>query len=58
VQDDFRVTRGREAVTARLEIPAQLDVVEDLAVEHDPSVPSSFESGCWPVVRSMMDSRA
>ena len=36
VDDDLGVAAGAEAVAERLELGAQLDVVEDLAVEDDP----------------------
>ena len=36
VDDDFGVAAGAEAVAERFELGAQLDVVEDLAVEDDP----------------------
>ena len=49
---------GVEDVAERLQLGDQLLEVVDLAVEDDARrVPSSLNSGCWPVARSMIDSR-
>ena len=59
VEDDLGVgvgleSDGRAAISSR----AQLDVVEDLAVEGDPDGAVLVAIGCWPAARSMMLSRA
>src|SRR5690606_6589620 len=38
LEQDFRIAAGAEAVSARLQLVPQLDIVEDLAVEGDDDV--------------------
>ena len=55
--DDLGVGMRAEADALRDQLVAQLDVVEDLAVEGDPDASrSSFAIGCAPAARSMIES--
>ncbi len=55
---DLRVAAGAEAMAERDQLLAQLDIVEDLAVEHDPGGPAGIGEGCCPPAMSMIESRA